>query len=66
MAYNFDKIGLQQWIKVRWNGELIRTTVGRAIFNEAFPAKWGEKFRQPHDGQVGAQEARHRVLPSPR
>ena len=45
MAYNFDKIGLQQWIKVRWNGELIRTTVGRAIFNEAFPAKWGEKFR---------------------
>ena len=45
IAYNFKQIGLQQWIKVRWNGQLVRSTVGRVIFNDAFPAKWGEVFR---------------------
>ncbi len=45
MAYEHKKIGLQQWIRVRWKGELIRTTVGRAIFNTAVPANWNEPFR---------------------
>ena len=31
--------------RVRWQGELIRTTVGRVIFNDAFPVSWAEKFR---------------------
>ena len=48
MAYEHKTIGLQQWIRVRWNGELIRTTVGRVIFNEAFPeALERGAFRQP-------------------
>jgi DNA-directed RNA polymerase subunit beta' len=45
LAYEFKQIGLQQWIKVRWNGELIRTTVGRVVFNDATPAGWNEPFR---------------------
>jgi len=45
LAYEFKQIGLQQWIKVRWNGELIRTTVGRVIFNDATPDGWNEPFR---------------------
>ncbi|MGP6192042.1 MAG: DNA-directed RNA polymerase subunit beta' [Vulcanimicrobiaceae bacterium] len=44
IAYEHRAIGLQQWIRVRWNGELIRTTVGRTIFNEAFPKHWHEPF----------------------
>ena len=45
MAYEHKKIGLQQWVKIRWNGELIRTTVGRSIFNSAFPKAWNEPYR---------------------
>ncbi len=45
IAYEHKQIGLQQWIRVRWQGELIRTTVGRVIFNDAFPVSWAEKFR---------------------
>jgi len=45
IAYNFKQIGLQQWIKVRWNGQLVRATVGRVIFNDAFPRAWKEPFR---------------------
>ncbi|MBD5657720.1 MAG: DNA-directed RNA polymerase subunit beta', partial [Candidatus Eremiobacteraeota bacterium] len=45
IAYEFKQIGLQQWIKVRWRAQLVRTTVGRVIFNDATPAKWNEPFR---------------------
>jgi len=45
IAYEHRTLGLQQWIRVRWGGELIRTTVGRVIFNEAFPKRWNEGFR---------------------
>jgi DNA-directed RNA polymerase subunit beta' len=45
IAHEYKQIGLQQWIKVRWRGELIRTTVGRVIFNDAFPSSWNEGFR---------------------
>src|SRR6516225_495533 len=40
MAYDTKQIGLQEWINVRWNGELVKTTVGRVIFNQAFPDRW--------------------------
>ncbi len=43
-AYETKQIGLQEWVYVRWNGELIRTTVGRAIFNMAFPEGWKHAF----------------------
>ncbi|MFW6266072.1 MAG: DNA-directed RNA polymerase subunit beta' [Halanaerobiales bacterium] len=36
-AYETDRISLQAKIKIRYNGELIETSVGRMIFNEALP-----------------------------
>jgi DNA-directed RNA polymerase subunit beta' len=45
IAYEHKTIGLQQWVKVRWEGEIVRTTVGRVIFNEAVPPYWKEPFR---------------------
>ncbi|MGB6518776.1 MAG: DNA-directed RNA polymerase subunit beta', partial [Candidatus Cybelea sp.] len=43
-AYETKQIGLQEWIYVRWKGDLIRTTVGRAIFNMAFPEPWNHDY----------------------
>ena len=48
MAYEHKQIGLQQWIRARWKGQIIRTTVGRVIFNDAVPAHWNEPFRNHH------------------
>jgi DNA-directed RNA polymerase subunit beta' len=39
-AYNHRLLGLHEWIELRVNGTRIKTTVGRAIFNQAFPAAW--------------------------
>jgi DNA-directed RNA polymerase subunit beta' len=44
MAYDMHHIGLQEWINVRINGEIIRTTVGRVIFNNAFPSNWNMPY----------------------
>ena len=44
MAYETQQIGLQEWVYVRWNGEMIRTTIGRMIFNMAFPEQWNHAF----------------------
>ncbi len=44
MAYESKAIGLQEWIYVRWRGELVRTTVGRTIFNSAFPQHWDHAY----------------------
>ncbi|MDQ6929147.1 MAG: DNA-directed RNA polymerase subunit beta' [Candidatus Eremiobacteraeota bacterium] len=44
MAYDMHHIGLQEWVNVRINGEIIRTTVGRVIFNNAFPSNWNMPF----------------------
>jgi DNA-directed RNA polymerase subunit beta' len=44
MAYETKQIGLQEWIHVRWKGELLKTTVGRIIFNLAFPERWNHEF----------------------
>ncbi len=44
MAHDMHHIGLQEWINVRVNGELIRTTVGRVTFNGAFPESWKMPF----------------------
>ncbi|MBV8689090.1 MAG: DNA-directed RNA polymerase subunit beta', partial [Candidatus Eremiobacteraeota bacterium] len=43
-AHNLHTIGLQEWINVRVNGELIKTTAGRVIFNNAFPENWKHPF----------------------
>lgn len=37
IAYNTGRVGLHAKIKVRINGELIETTVGRVIFNQIVP-----------------------------
>ena len=36
-AYDADEMGLHAMIKLRWNGELIDSTVGRVLFNEILP-----------------------------
>jgi DNA-directed RNA polymerase subunit beta' len=37
MAYDFERIGLHEAVRVRIDGELLITTVGRVIFNEIMP-----------------------------
>ncbi len=37
LAYRLEKIGLRQLIKVRYEGEIIETTVGRLVFNQHLP-----------------------------
>jgi len=58
MAYESHQIGLQQWINLRWNGELLRTTVGRAIFNLAFPNGWD----QPYVNHILDKSALNRMI----
>ncbi len=41
IAYNDDKVDLHAIIKVRINGELIETTVGRVLFNQIIPDEMG-------------------------
>jgi len=43
-AYNLHAIGLQEWINVRINGQVLKTTAGRVIFNSAFPSNWDHPF----------------------
>jgi DNA-directed RNA polymerase subunit beta' len=40
LAFNHHAIGLHEWIEARVNGTRIKTTVGRLIFNQAFPPEW--------------------------
>ena len=44
IAYETRNAGLQEWIYVRWKGGLIKTTIGRVIFNMAFPERWEHAF----------------------
>jgi len=41
IAYNDEKIGLHARIKVRINGDMVETTVGRVIFNRIIPNEIG-------------------------
>lgn len=40
-AYQTGKVGLQEWIRVYRNGEMLITTVGRMILNAHFPERIG-------------------------
>ena len=44
LAYENRLIGLQEWINLRVDGARIRTTVGRAILNDAFPPEWKHPY----------------------
>ena len=44
VAYDLHAISLHESIKVRWKGQLIETTMGRVIFNQAFPENWNHPF----------------------
>ncbi len=44
IAFETGSALLQEWIYVRWKGELIKTTIGRVIFNLAFPLSWKKEF----------------------
>jgi DNA-directed RNA polymerase subunit beta' len=37
IAYDNEDVDLQARIRLRWNGDILTTTVGRTIFNEAVP-----------------------------
>ncbi len=37
LAYDYDKVNIRAEVKVRIGGEMVETTVGRIIFNEALP-----------------------------
>lgn len=37
LAYDLGKVGIHARIKIRYDGELIETTVGRALFNRILP-----------------------------
>src|SRR2546422_514937 len=37
IAYDNEDVDLQARIRLRWNGEVIETTVGRALFNDVVP-----------------------------
>lgn len=41
IAYQTGSIGLRQKISVRLNGEIIETSIGRIMFNEVLPEKFG-------------------------
>lgn len=51
MAYENDVISLHAAIKVRENGEMLATTMGRLIFNEVIPEELGY-FNQVADKQA--------------
>ncbi len=44
IAFDTGSVALQEWVYVRWKGEMIRTTIGRIIFNTAFPERWNHPF----------------------
>ncbi len=44
LAYESHAVKLQEWIYVRFNGELVKTTTGRVIFNSSFPKHWNHAF----------------------
>jgi DNA-directed RNA polymerase subunit beta' len=44
LAFNHEMIGLHEWIEIRYEGKRLKTTVGRAIFNQAFPLEWNYPF----------------------
>jgi DNA-directed RNA polymerase subunit beta' len=39
IAYDNEDVDLQARIRLRWNGDILTTTVGRTIFNEVVPAE---------------------------
>jgi len=53
LAYEHRLVNLQDWINLRIQGQMIKTTPGRAIFNNAFPANWKMPF-QNHTIDRGA------------
>jgi DNA-directed RNA polymerase subunit beta' len=44
LAFDTENIGVQEWIYVRWNGQFVKTTVGRIVFNLAFSPAWNHPF----------------------
>jgi len=53
LAYNMGKLDLHADIRVRFDGQLISTTVGRLIFNEVLPPKLRYLDRVVDDKELG-------------
>ena len=56
MAYDFGKVDLQALVKVRMNGDMLETSVGRIIFNQR--AARGLPVPEPARGQEGDRRDR--------
>ncbi|MGM0601920.1 MAG: DNA-directed RNA polymerase subunit beta' [Bacillota bacterium] len=52
-AYDTDKVHLQSPVKVRLDGEIIETTIGRIIFNESFPQEMDYINERIDKGKLG-------------
>ncbi len=44
LAFEHKLLNIHEWINVRYPSGMIRTTVGRVIFNDAFPKNWDHAF----------------------
>ncbi|WP_308199754.1 DNA-directed RNA polymerase subunit beta' [Aeromicrobium wangtongii] len=53
MAFERNEISLQSHVKIRINGEILDTTLGRAIFNEALPDDYPFVNHQVGKSQLG-------------
>ena len=53
-AYETKNLALQDWIKVRRNGEILTTTIGRLIVNQHFPERIGYMNKTMGKKELGA------------
>ena len=64
IAYDAGAVSLHAAIKVRFNGEMVDTTVGRVLLYEACPDKMPFSRGEPRAQQEVAGQPDRRVLPS--
>jgi DNA-directed RNA polymerase subunit beta' len=58
VAYDNEDVDLQARIRLRWNGEVVVTTVGRTIFNEVVPRELGFVNQELKKKEITALVAR--------
>src|SRR2546429_245350 len=55
IAYDNEDVDLQARIRLRWRGEVIETTVGRALFNEVVPEELRFVIKELEAGEQGGE-----------
>jgi DNA-directed RNA polymerase subunit beta' len=54
MAYDAEQVDLQARVRLRWNGSIVETTVGRALLNEVVPPPLRFVNREMKKKEIGA------------